>query len=107
MNFLNKNEQLLKALRSGSKVSEGSQTAFLTQTKRLGQEFIAFTVALATGHYTIATGFLLDFGIEWGGPKLLTSRIGKKFLTKGITIPRSLKMLRVPFYGQSIQQSNQ
>ncbi|MEK6883670.1 MAG: hypothetical protein AABY22_28840, partial [Nanoarchaeota archaeon] len=58
MNFLNKNEQLLKALRSGSKVSEGSQTAFLTQTKRLGQEFIAFTVALATGHYTIATGFL-------------------------------------------------
>ncbi len=95
MDALGKNQKLQEAIKTGTKVSEGSQTAFLNRTTQLPLETGAFLTALATGHFGLAAGIISDLGLEYSGTKLFTSDLGRKFLTEGLKIPENKTLTRV------------
>ena len=80
-------------MKSGEKIAQGSQTAFLS---RIVAQSSAFTGALFSGHFGVAAGILAETGLENTATRLFTSETGKKFLTEGFKIREGVKqVLRV------------
>lgn len=80
---LEKFDVMGESLKTGQKMAEGSQTAFLTKLS-------AFTGALFSGHIGIAIPILMgDLALK----TLFTSKFGRRLLTEGLTMP-NLKALK-------------
>jgi len=80
---LEKLQKLKDNMKSGEKMAQGSQTAFLQGVKSTGGRVGALAVAIGTGNFAVAAGILAELGGEYAASKLFTTEAGKKFMTEG------------------------
>lgn len=100
------NKELHDALKSGTKIREGSQTAYTNHTMGMMTAVTGFFSALASGHFAIAATIIAGIAGEYGVSKLFTSETGRKFLTEGFTkdIKSGIKnYIKKPKLGMSIE----
>jgi len=76
------NQKLLDAIKAGTKVSEGSQTAMLL---RVSSQIGVLTGALARGDFAALASAVAG---EVALPKLFTTAVGEKALTTGFDVAK-------------------